>query len=372
MSRNRGSKVYILGAGCSKRSSYPLGEEFGDRLREYSARLRGEDPPKIKQSVENALDLLRKFKVKTLDHLVKSIEDDLSIPDRSTLSPDRARPLFDGRKHSALEFTDWADGAINDAKVATAAMFRDLEVEAAESGLPGYPGLMSEIFGEGGWRDALERTSCHVLTFNYDRLFELAFRRHFKESSPPSLVHEGNVLNSGLNRSPCNQVEILPDRFCFLKLHGSAGWWVHRWIGTKGVTECRQYRVDPLEDEPNRTTETTFFPEHSPYKWEPLLTFPHEKQRDLSPDPRDFLTIPYSKKVWEHAAEVLASAETITIIGYSFAPIDRDFVVKNLLHKATSCERIVLWNPEAENICQGLGEDYPELERLLIRRAECF
>jgi hypothetical protein len=246
MSRARGTRVYILGAGCSKPSGYPLGDGFPVWLRNYAANL-PDGSLKIKPSVEKTLDLLGRFKVDTLDHLVTLIEDNLSIPDRSTLPADPAKWPFDDRLRNAGALSDLADEQINSAKTGTAAMFRHLEADAAESKLPGYPRLMAEIFGKGDWKEALKRADCHVPTFNYDRLFEMAFLEHFKESGPPLLVHDGNVLNSGLNGPTCDEANITPGRFCFLKLHGSAGWWVRRGKGTRGVTECRCYHVDPVD-----------------------------------------------------------------------------------------------------------------------------
>ena len=43
------------------------------------------------------------------------------------------------------------------------------------------------------------------------------------------------------------------------------------------------------------------------YKWEPLIAFPHEKQRFTSKHPGAFEQGPYIGKVWEHAAEVLGT-----------------------------------------------------------------
>src|SRR5207244_4104933 len=114
----------------------------------------------------------------------------------------------------------------------------------------------------------------------------------------------------------------------------------------------------------------TFFPAPSVYPWEPLLAFPNEKERALSADPGDFYDVPFTRRVWEHAATVLSHAEELVVIGYSFNSIDRKYVVENLLLKAPPCKQIIVSNPQANSICCGLAEDYPQLRNLLIPRKE--
>jgi hypothetical protein len=72
---------------------------------------------------------------------------------------------------------------VEDAKLSVAALFLSKEPEAIRRGLPGYRTLMRWIFPSTlgtDYRSAVRNSSFRVLTFNYDRLFELAFRQHFE------------------------------------------------------------------------------------------------------------------------------------------------------------------------------------------------
>jgi len=66
---------------------------------------------------------------------------------------------------------------------------------------------------------------CHVLTFNYDRMFEIAFLGRFNLDG--YALYDRRVLNSGVPAISGIRTKILfePEAFSFLKLHGSIlGW----------------------------------------------------------------------------------------------------------------------------------------------------
>jgi hypothetical protein len=84
--------------------------------------------------------------------------------------------------------------------------------------------------------------------------------------------------------------------------------------------------------------------------WEPLITFPHEKQRSLESSRTGFPYDPYIRQVWDHAAQLLAAATDVEVIGYSFSAIDSRHMVNELLLRATHAEKIVVRNPDIATV----------------------
>ena len=112
------------------------------------------------------------------------------------------------------------------AKVSVAALFLFLEREAIQRRLPGYHQLLARVFSDNpkiGFRRAIELSRHRILTFNYDRLFELAFRQYFSDFDSTEALYCPTVLNSGFCCAVPENLEIVPNKFSFLKLHGSAG-----------------------------------------------------------------------------------------------------------------------------------------------------
>src|SRR6266481_19111 len=66
------------------------------------------------------------------------------------------------------------------------------------------------------------------MTFNYDRLFEIAFLDRFKIE--PYGLYDVRVLNSGVTLVGIN-IEFEPEAFSFLKLHGSVHGWAIDFLG---------------------------------------------------------------------------------------------------------------------------------------------
>jgi len=163
------------------------------------------------------------------------------------------------------------------------------------------------------------------------------------------------------------RIEIEPDRFCFLKLHGSAGWWAkkcatppnEKWRDYCATTP--QFPADLLHLELFLAGNKQF------YKWEPLIAFPDEKQLFTSGRPVDFEQSPYIDRIWRHAAALLEEAAEVTVIGYSFAEIDRDHVVEKLLRKTRA--KIKIENKDVGPVRRAL-ERYTDLQDRLefVRR----
>ena len=94
-----------------------------------------------------------------------------------------------------------------------------------------------------------------------------------------------------------------------------------------------------------------------------LLAFPSEKHRNKQ---YKFEYKDYLDKVWERAKKLIAGAEEVWIIGYSFSAVDRKYVLDELLSDGKSCKRFIVQNPDAERICTMLRLKHPELEDRLV------
>jgi hypothetical protein len=346
MSPSKESRVFILGAGCSVECGYPpgtgLAAEFEKFLREIQG-LPDEKCGRIKRSLISTLKLLRETPgVETLDQLAARVEQDLNDWKRQ-----RGSPFADSEY---LERENIAARQILDAKIATSAMFLAREDKARQTGLRSYRSFIAQILGGPPWEEA-RKAACFVLTFNNDRLFEIAFPECFPtfdlRNHP---LYASDALNSGFdpNFGEWSVVQPTPGRFSFLKLHGSAGWWVkgQREGGRKAP---RYWPTIPTQGLSVEQIEKSIPKDcGGPFGWEPLLAFPHERQAS-----QEYLNYngessgcdwaPYIDAVWQHAASVVANATEVRVIGYSFNPIDSRHMVNQLLSKAT-CEKIVIQN----------------------------
>lgn len=175
-------------------------------------------------------------------------------------------------------------------------------------------------------------------------------------------------MNSGFNHrfnGGFDKVEPAAGKFSFLKLHGSAGWWVKKNLHQ---TEQRYYwptaptnsvNLQEIEDLLKRngaySSETLSRPNGAAFPWEALITFPHEKQRSLENRQFGFSYNPYICAVWDHAASLLASATQVKVIGYSFSAIDNRHMVNQLLDKATQCQKIIIQNPAEKDVRAALS-----------------
>jgi hypothetical protein len=334
------TKVFILGAGCSAERGYPLGTGLATDLEKFLRDV-PDKCPVIKQSVTDTLNLLRGLpRMETLDQLARRIDNELR--DWQTAQGVFIADMKELSRRSAL-----ANKQILAAKIATHAIFLLKEAEARETGLPKYRQFITNVFGGPPWKNALAETDCHVLTFNYDRLFEIAFLNSFDEFNPERIFLYGeDALNSGyLLHGDCHLARPKPGRFSFLKLHGSAGWWVAPKLGG-GRHYCPSVPVKAMSLEQIEKS----IPKEcgGPFGWEPLLAFPHERQGsqeyfNARGESSGYAWAPYIDAIWQHANSVVSAATEVRVIGYSFNPIDSRYMVNELLSKAT-CERIVIQN----------------------------
>jgi hypothetical protein len=342
MSPSKESRVFILGAGCSVECGYPPGTGLKAALKEFLHPIFG-NYPRIEQSVTDTIKLLEELpEIETLDQLASYCDESVDEWTRKQGGIIEDEAEFGRRMR-------WAAKHIQHAKIATSAMFLAREEAARRTGLPRHKQFIAEILGGGGapWQDALRESSCQVLTFNYDQLFEIAFLEAFRSfDSRSHFLYGQEALNSGfLHYGDCKLVDPAQGRFCFLKLHGSVGWWVERKTGGGKL-----YSVSaPVKALSLAEIEGSIPGERDPLSGpEPLMAFPHERQgsqkylRDQGKS-SDYLWAPYIDAVWQHAASIVANATEVRVVGYSFNPIDSRYMVNELLSKAT-CEKIVIQN----------------------------
>ena len=348
MSPSRESSVFILGAGCSVECGYPAGTGFAAEFEKFLGQIQ-EIPDKqcgrIKHSLVCTLKLLSETPgVETLDQLAARIEEDLNDWKR------QRGGLFAGSDPEHVKRVSIAAKRILDAKIATSAVFLARENNARQKGLGNYKSFINQILGEPRWEQA-RKADCCVLTFNYDRLFEIALSESFPTlDTRTRSLYANDALNSGLdcNFRKWSLAQPKPGRFCFLKMHGSAGWWVQA-SRDGGRGERCYWPASPVHGISVEEIEKTIPMEcGSPFGWEPLLAFPHERQasQDYSNcqgESSGYGWAPYINAVWQHAASVVANASEVRVIGYSFNPIDSRYMINQLLSKAT-CEKIVIQN----------------------------
>ena len=336
-------KVYILGAGCSANYGYPLAKDFRTTLKGYQQTLNNRPRCEhLECCVADSLRLLEEFNSPTIDRLALQIEERL---DRDK----RAVPVSDGAEHSRLE--QEANGQILDAKIATAALFLEREYEARKIGLQGYRDFLNTVFEGHRDPDVLGTTPVRVMSYNYDRLFEIAFADHFRLDSSVDWYGPG-CLNSGVDFIWKRAATVAPDRFSFLKLHGTAGIW---------VADRHGLRTYGCVDFPNarRIIDDDFIWPHgrearsSPSQSEPLIVFPFEKERARERRTA-FLYDQYLQAIWEQAMRLAEQAHQIWVIGYSFDPNDRKSALELLRKNAANCE-VVVQNRSADELCKSLG-----------------
>lgn len=363
MSGDNRKKVFVLGAGCSAKFGYPLGIDLASELQRFFLEI-SDGCTVIKKSVTETISLLKALPaIEPLDQYAKHINDEFLVWESQ----------YGGghRDHETQERA--ADQKILDAKIAISAMFVAREEKARGTGLPGYQRLLDSVFGGEPWEEAVADSDCHVLTFNYDRLFVMMFLDHFRSFNPAkSGVYSENVLNTGFtNRlnGGYAKVEPVAGRSCFLKLHGSAGWWVKIPERNSGPDDRLYWPAIPLgKVDLQEIDKMLQKPAATPWNsWQPLIAFPHERESARARN-TNFVWDPYLRKIEDHAASVLAGATGVRIIGYSFAPIDSRNVVNNLLTKIPADARIIVQNtPEGIQTVRSRLEAYPALSERVLK-----
>lgn len=351
-----GLKVYILGAGCSANCGYPLATGFVDTLEEFSAELaQKSDYAKIKRACDGTLrqlqDLAKVSDRVTVDNLVAQFGTKIHDPEQGLKIGER----------QAL------DRQIDEAKLATYVLFLHLEAQA-KAKLSRYDNFLREILGQPPrWKQNLASSNVRVLTFNYDRLFEMAFSRGCSWANHQAPLYGHQFLNAGFDYPSGTKITFAPGRFAFLKLHGSVG--IRSWIEEgwqtdeyDGALPTYYPNIDGIPGESIALNDERLLGQSSypnPFQRDPnpLIVFPHEKH-DVPAGNQALLPFrDYIPAVWQEAERICQQATEIRFIGYSFDSMDWDYVFP-LLQAARECERLVVQNRPgtAERICHELWD----------------
>ncbi len=167
-------------------------------------------------------------------------------------------------------------------------------------------------------RHLLFNTTAHVITFNYDPLLE-NFLELEKEKCTPVDAHRFDIRYSygfrGVHYLSRNWVEDAavrpPDSpLFFLKLHGSTQWVPRRLHGQPAFLD------DILITSCHKNMERGFG--YHDVFFEPNTTFIIPPVLDKS----SMLSHPVVSAIWARAAELLATADQIVFLGYSFPSTD--------------------------------------------------
>ncbi len=351
------TKVAILGAGCSCAYGYPIANQMQSHISDFAA------------TIESSAPKLHTLACKTLDVFDELIAqgspaqtlDDLAWLVHQGKIPTKPGTFKDEHGYRIVE----------EAKTVIAAMFLAKESLSAAKTLAGYRSFLRRVFPNATrCEQALGESPWRVLTFNYDRLFELAFRQHFNVD-PTKAFYGEQLLNSGLYPLAPEKVEINASRFSLLKLHGSVGF-----SSIEEYGECNHYHMLPDLLQPVPISDETFFfgsgqGIYSNRAKPSLIVFPHEKNH-LREYPGNKLPFrAYIPEVWRAAAEFVAAADELSIIGYSMPEPDWASMEKLLNKTKPSC-RIVIQNPEAENIAAKMRIRFPALADRISAYAATF
>ncbi len=357
MNKAINTKVAILGAGCSCGYGYPLAAQMKDQLSDFAKQIE-KSAPRLYKSVCNTLDLFEQLVAQGCPAMTL---DDLAWLVHQGKIPTKLGTFKDEHGYRLVE----------EAKAVVAAMFLAKESQPAVKNLAGYRNFLRRIFPDTTRCErALAESPWRLLTFNYDRLFELAFRQHFAVD-PTKAFYGELLLNSGLYPLAPENVEINLSRFSLLKLHGSVGF---SSIDEHG--DCNHYHSVPDLLQPVPITDETFFfgsgnGIYSNSIKPSLIVFPHEKSH-LKDYPGNKLPFrKYIPAVWDAATEFVAAADEITIIGYSMPEPDWS-PVENLLKKTKPGCQIIVQNPAADSLVSKVVARLPGVAGRITRHAAPF
>jgi len=351
------TKVAILGAGCSLDYGYPIANQMRSHMSDFATSIEL-TAPKLHKLVCNTLELFDELAAQgspaqTLDDLAWLVHQGKIRAKAGTFQDEHGHRL------------------VEDAKAVVSAMFLAKESSPGAKTLAGYRSFLRRVFPNSTrCEQALAGSPWRVLTFNYDRLFELAFRQHFTVD-PTKAFYGESLLNSGLYPLAPEKVEINTSRFSLLKLHGSVGF-----SSIEEYGECNHYHMIPdlLKSEPI-SDEAFFFGKgqgiYSNRIKPSLIVFPHEKNH-LKEYPGNILPFrAYIPKVWSAAAEFVAAADELSIIGYSMPEPDWASM-ENLLNNTKPSCHIVVQNPEAEKIAVKMRIRFPALANRITAYTASF
>jgi hypothetical protein len=330
---NDGHIITVLGAGASAQCGFPLADDFFPRVRAFGESL-GENCLRLKQ---------------VIDYVVtKAGELDCLTPD------DLALRMYQTRRG---ENRDVTINVLYYARIVTDAFFLHIEKQAATSTMRAFKDYWHEVVGNysQNWGGGFPSTRHRLVTFNYDRIAELSFVRHFPEIASNGMdLYGPGMLNTGFS-SWRNALQF-GDGFCYLKLHGTVGVMP---LGRNEVAAAFGDRfvhyASGLGDQSPEITDNLYFepggnglPKRT---LTPLVAFPVDKQH-VESGGEEYNFKDYIDAVGGKAREIFPQAARIEIIGYSFRAPDKKWLV-SLLLTAPEARKLVI-NPQAKRICEEL------------------
>jgi len=328
-----GYVITVLGAGASVGCGYPLADDFFAGVKTFGQSV-SEKCPRLSQ---------------VIDYVVaKAGELGCLTPD------DLALRMYQTRYG---ENRDEAINVLYYARTVTDAFFLATEGQVSPPAVRAYKDYWHEVLGNysQSWRSGFPNTKHRLVTFNYDRVAELAFVRHFPEIANNGLdLYGPGMLNTGFSgwRSGLK----FGDGFCYLKLHGGIGVTP---IGRNEVEaafgDCFIHYAVALSNTKVEITDNLYFAaggDRLPKrKFTPLVAFPIDKQH-VESGGEEYNFKDYIDAVGTKAREIFRKAERIEIIGYSFRAPDKKWLV-SLLQGAPGARKLVI-NPHAKRICEEL------------------
>jgi hypothetical protein len=329
--------ITVLGAGGTAACGYPCAIDLFPQVKRFGDTL-GEDCRHLKLAIN--------FVVAKADELHCTTPDELAFQ-------------MHQRRIGGLGHYNTAIRTLAYARIATDAFFLKLEQDISPAATQRIARLWHEVLGPftDEWFSAFPSTKHRVVTFNYDRVLELVFSQSFQSICGSRDLLGPEVLNAGLGHF--SGLTFAPDRFCYLKLHGTVGiepigdneiaWHhgdrFHYYAGLGGSAPASDalYFEEAVDEE-------TGLPKP---KLHPLIAFPVDKQR-IEGLGSDYNLEKYIKAMRVQAERIFSEAEEIRVIGYSFAAPDKNWLV-DLMRRATKA-RILVHHPEAKSICRELIE----------------
>jgi hypothetical protein len=344
-------EVYILGAGCSVEAGYPLAAGMRDKLEEFGRTI-AIDSPIVSEWCTYTAGLMRESNAQTLDELTEGL-----------INRTRQIPNATGvQRHSEFVFP-----VIRKAKASISAYFFSLEPKAIIKGLQPYKDFIDEILPMKDGTSLLTKSNKRVLSFNYDRLFEMSFANRFLRYDEHDMftLCGPNYLNSGFTLSN-GRMQIQSDRFTFLKMHGSVGHIARPLLGNNGSEV--EFFLNPLNisfqgkswDQivgiPSRDKKITPI--------DSLIHFPIEKAAFLEQVVGKELTSydrrTYISDIWNAAENIMMSAHNVYLIGFSGKGKDSGYLEK-LLKISKNLNSITIYDPDAKNIAIRVKRMRPDL-----------
>jgi hypothetical protein len=329
------SIVTVLGAGASARCGYPLAKDLFPKLEQFGSTL--PENCKVIRAV--------------IDHVISQAKElDCLTPDDLALQAHQRRGGGEHNYRAALRTLAYA-------RIATDLFFLHLEKQVSAEAMERFKGYWHDALGgfTDNWFGRFPSTKQRLVSFNYDRIPELALARFFRAAAGQQHsmdIYSQDVLNTGLSyHGGC---EFAKSRFCYLKLHGS--------IGIEPVSKneidadfghpLRHY--SPIGAPLDKLTDSFYFKEELDNsglpvpRVMPLIAFPADKQR-IEGGGSDYSFEKFINTIRPQAEEVFREASEIRIIGYSFAAPDKQWLV-DIMRLAPPETEIIVHNPHASRL----------------------